>query len=149
MRDEDAACLSAYQSNCSYLAHYPTPPDAHAIVASAVEWASEKPRINFQFAVVLASSGDVVGCAGLRQRDYPSGEAEIGVEIDPSYWRRGFAREVLRELIRFGICNLSIESFWGCTTRSNRPGPSLVEEFGFTKYDEVGDTVRMRLRGEE
>ena len=61
------------------------------------------PRVNFQFAVVLASSNSVVGCARLRQRDYPSAEAEIGIEVNPTYWRQGFAREALHELVSFGI----------------------------------------------
>lgn len=92
MRAEDAEPLAAYQSDPAYLAHYAAPPDAHTIVASAIEWSQEEPRINFQFAVVLASSDFVIGCAGLRQRGYSTGEAEIGIEIDPRYWRRGFVR---------------------------------------------------------
>ena len=103
MGADDAKALSEYQSDSSYLEHYATPPDAYAIVASAIEWAREKPRFNYQFTVVLASSNCVVGCAGLRQRDYPSGEAEIGIEVDPTYWRQGFAREALHELVSFGI----------------------------------------------
>ena len=146
MRAEDAEPLSAYQSDPAYLAHYAAPPDAHAIVASAIKWALEEPRINFQFAVVLASSDTVVGCAGLRQRSYSKREAEIGVEIDPRYWRRGLAREVLSELISFGVSTLSVEMFWGCTARSNRPAQSLVEEFGFTRVDSTGDSIRMQLR---
>ena len=149
MREDDAKALSKYQSNSSYLAHYATSPDADAIVASAIEWAIEKPRINYQFAVVLAASNSVVGCTGLRQRDYPSGEAEIGIEVNPTYWRRGFAREVLRELISFGVSKLGVTSFWGCTARSNHAAQALVEEFGFTCFDETSDTIRMRFCADE
>ena len=143
---EDENVLSAYQSDPAYLAHYTKMPDAGSIVASAIDWAREQPRKNYQFAVVLQSSGEVIGCAGLRQRGYPAGDAEIGVELSPVYWRRGFAKEVLSALLAFGQSNLALTTFWAETTGSNVPAQSLVDRFGFSQVSTSTNAARFRLR---
>lgn len=146
---EDIESLAAYQSNSSYLRHYSEPPDTHEIVADAIKWARREPRTNFQFAVVLKTTDAVIGCAGIRLHGYSIGEAEIGIEINPNLWRQGFAREALSALIDFGISKLSVKTFWAYTARSNRAAQALVEEFGFAKFDETGDMVRMQFRPAE
>jgi len=148
MRAEDAGALAAYHADPAYLANYTEPPEAAAIVASARAWAREKPRRNYQFAVVLKSTDAVIGCAGLRQKGFPNGEAEVGVEIDPGSWRRGFARETLTELIRFGAAALSIETFWAITTPSNEGARALVGRFGFRLHDETANRVRLTRRAD-
>jgi RimJ/RimL family protein N-acetyltransferase len=145
MKPEDEEALSAYQTHPDYLAHYAVAPNSQFIVASAIEWAQEDPRTNFQYAVVLESDESFIGCAGLRQTGYPPGEAEIGVEIKPQYWRRGFAREVLSELLQFGASRLGITVFWAETAASNAPAQALVEEFGFSRADSIGDLIRLKL----
>jgi len=109
-----------------------------------MEWAAEIPRTNFQFAIVLAANEQVIGCAGLRQSGYPRGEGEIGIEINPEYWRQGFARETVSALIEFGTSRLLLETFWGCTTPANHRAQALIEEFGFARWDLTDDTVRLR-----
>jgi ribosomal-protein-alanine N-acetyltransferase len=145
MTTEDEEALSAYQSNPTYLAHYSEKPDTSSIIASAIAWAKEEPRSNFQFAVVLQSSGAVIGCAGLRQRDYPTGEAELGVEINPAYWRRGFAKEALNELLKFGKSRLAISTFWAEAAASNTPAQSLFDRLGFTRGEEMDQKMLLKL----
>ena len=146
MRTEDAEFLSAYQSDIAYLEHYSEQPAAAAIVAAAITWAQKEPRSNFQLAVVLESAVTVIGCAGLRQQGYPTGEAEVGVEINPSYWRRGLAKEVLNALIEFGVSNLNISRYWAITTPSNRPAQRLVEGIGFRRYADGNESRRFMLQ---
>lgn len=99
--DSDIAHLSAYQADLRYLQHYKLAPDAAVIIAKARSWAVETPRSNFQFFVTLAGESSAIGCAGVRGRGYSPLEAEIGIELSPDYWGRGYASEVLRELITF------------------------------------------------
>ena len=146
MRVEDVESLASYQSDSAYLRHYSEPPDAHAIVAAAMEWAREEPRTNFQFAVVRKLTEAVIGCAGIRMRGHAVGEAQIGIEIDPSCWRRGFAREALSALIEFAVSNLMVDTIWAYTAHSNCAAQTLVKEFGFVEYAEEGDIVQLRLR---
>ncbi len=74
-------------------------PGARQIIASAIGWAQAKVRLNYQLIITLTDQADVIGCAGLRTLGYPEGEAEVGIEIDPENWGRGYASEALACLI--------------------------------------------------
>jgi ribosomal-protein-alanine N-acetyltransferase len=145
MESQDEAVLAAYQSAPEYQRHYVEEPDARSIVTSAMDWAVEDPRSNFQYAVVLEESDTVIGCAGLRRKGLPAGEAEIGVEINPDYWRRGFAREALDALLDFGTTSLDVSVFWAETTATNLPARLLVEHCGFSNAEVRGDAIRLKL----
>lgn len=146
MRPDDVAWLAEYQSNPDYLRHYAEKPDAAAIVRAAIAWAGESPRRNLQFAVVLADEKIGVGCAGLRRRGYPPGEAELGVEIDPGYWRRGLATEALGALIEYGTTALGLVRYWAITAPANPAANALLEGLRFHAHDTPGGTRRLARR---
>ena len=141
MHADDALALASYQSEPDYLRHYPSQPDAGAIVAAAIEWAAAKPRVNYQFAVTLRDSQRVIGCGGLRQAGYPAGTAELGIEIAPSAWRRGYANEALLALVEFAR-TLELTTLTAVTRRSNEPAQALIERLAFVYEHADGDDLR-------
>jgi len=138
----DAPELAGHQRDCRYLEHYAEPPDAVHIVERARQWASERPRVNYQLIITLAVEGSVIGCGGLRQAGYPPGEAEIGIEVHPDYWGFGYAREALSRLIDFARDDLSLSQLSALTTPTNRRAHSLLQNMGFSSRHRNG---RFRL----
>jgi len=50
-------------------------------------WAGDRPRLNYQLAIVQRQEPDaLVGCCGLRGRLSETGEMEFGLELAPAYW---------------------------------------------------------------
>lgn len=95
-----------------------------------LSWTSQRPRRNFQFAIVR-HSGVLIGCAGLRMSDSVGNQAEIGVELDPVYWGRfGYTIEILQCLIDFGFRNLDLVHIIGKSIDANRPVSRLASAFG-------------------
>lgn len=100
-------------------------------------WEAERPRVNFQFAVVLRN-GILVGCAGLRMRDSEVRSAELGIELDPKYWGRfGYAIEIAKCLVDFGFGDTNLVRIVGRTVDVNMRVTRLAEAFGATHRDAI------------
>ena len=95
-------------------------------------WASEHPRLNYQFAIVQRHEPSLlVGCCGLRGGGHDSGEMELGIELAPDYWGRyAYAIEVGRALLDFGFRDLRLEVISGSTVSANARIARLAEWVG-------------------
>ncbi len=58
-------------------------------------------------------------------------KTDLGYSIAPPYWRRGFATEVLRALLRFGFETLGLHRINVDTRMDNIASVRLVEKLGF------------------
>ena len=141
----DALSLAEYQSDQSYLKCYDSPPDAEALVRTFMDWATEVPRRNYQFIIVTRCDSRVMGCVGLRSKGYSSGIAEIGIELAPDQWGKGYAIEAIDALIEFAE-SLGIEELTSSTHYRNQRAQQLVNQFGFTVGDRVGDQITYNRR---
>ena len=150
----DVAALSTYQRDRRYLAarasvgeraHYAEPLDAAGIVEQARRWATESPRLNYQFIVTLAAGGSVIGCAGLRQAGYPPGEAEVGIELHPDHWGSGYAREALSRLVDFARDDLTLTQISAFTAPTNRRAHNLLQRMGFSPASSLHHEIRFQL----
>jgi [ribosomal protein S5]-alanine N-acetyltransferase len=96
-----------YQRDARYLRFYPwrerTPEDALEFVARFVGWQKERPRHRLQLCVCLAETDEVIGNVGLRKPDAGAATAELGFEMAPAHWGRGYATEAAGALLGFGF----------------------------------------------
>jgi len=117
-------------------------------------WASEYPRLNYQFSIVQRREPyALVGCCGLRRRGCDQGEMELGIELAPNYWGRyAYAIEVGRAVLNFGFRELKLDVISGSTVSANvrinrlaewigaevvarRPSSKWMSEQGWSKVD--------------
>ena len=141
----DQAILGLYQSDQRYLAHYVQPPDAKMIIALAMQWADQQPRENYQLIVCLKGADQVIGCAGLRTATCRAGEAEVGVEIDPSHWAKGYATEVLAEIVNLAK-SLALARLLAVTNEANLAAIALTQSAGFRLDQVVSPDAFLSLR---
>ncbi len=95
-------------------------------------WALERPRRNYQLAVVrLTEPQSLVGCCGLRTDGCGDGKAELGIELAPTFWgRHGYAIEIARALLDFGFRDLGLDEIGGVSTNANIRVARLATWFG-------------------
>lgn len=141
----DVAELSAYQADPRYLAHYDRKPDAAEIIGRARRWAMECPRVNIQLVVTLADQSLAIGCAGMRGGGCAPGEAEVGIELDPAHWGKGYASEALRALITFAE-STSVLVLHARTAPANKRAHRMLEAAGFSLVGE-GEGAQWWRRG--
>ncbi len=126
----DAAAFVAYHADPRFRrrAGEAVAPSAQALLNNFATWVAEKPRLNYQLAVVERNGEALVGCCGLREvRD----RAEFGIEMAPDFWgRHGAAIEIIGAMVAFGFGTLGLHEIYGMTTDSNFRAARLASWFG-------------------
>jgi [ribosomal protein S5]-alanine N-acetyltransferase len=104
---DDWAPMLAYQRDPRYLRFYDrdevTERQAQAIVYMFILWQGEIPRSKAQLAITLAGTGELIGNVGLRRDSGDDPTADMGYELNPLHWGRGYATEAARAMIDWGF----------------------------------------------
>ena len=67
--------------------------EVREFVQMFVNQQADRPRRKFQLAITLPDSGRLIGDCGIRRKPGNHWEADIGYELSPEYWGRGYATE--------------------------------------------------------
>lgn len=151
--DSDQTAFRAYHADPRYLAFY-RPDDSGAEHAETLiqlyeAWASETPRLNYQFAIVSRARADVlVGCCGIRTEDQPPKTGEFGLELAAIHWGRyGYAIEIARAMLNFAFFDLGLEQIVGVTSSANLPVRRLALWFGAEEIESRPGPQSMSAHG--
>jgi RimJ/RimL family protein N-acetyltransferase len=132
--EEDWRAVIDYQSDARYLRYYTwtirTEPDVRAFVQQFLDWQREEPRLGYQLALVLRSSGRLIGNCGLRLAEADARQAELGFEISPAYWSHGYATEAAQAMLGFGFQELGLHRIWGHCVADNVASWRVMEKLG-------------------
>ena len=129
-------------------APYPYPPGlAQRWIASTKRGIDE--RLDFALAVVPRTSKTPIGAILLRQSQrepavhgapakLPRGRsAEIGYWIGRDFWRRGYASEAVKRMLRFAFDELGVDRVWGAVLIENATSCRVLESAGFARIGEA------------
>ena len=97
------------------------------------QWAAERPRRNYQLAIVdRRNLQELIGCGGLRREGYGAEQAELGIELAPRCWGRyAYAIEVAKALIEFGFRDLGLKEIRAVSVSANLRVTRLAHRYGF------------------
>lgn len=148
--EEDWQAVLAYQSDPRYLRYSSwtgrTEADARAFVGMFLGHQAEDPRRKFQLAATLRSNGVLIGNCGVRVNDPELGEANIGYELDPEHWGRGYATEAARAILAFGFTDLSLHRVWAECVAENVGSAHVLEKLGMRREAHFREHWRIRDR---
>ncbi len=149
---EDEPAFLAYHADPRYAEFCSpeevTPVFTHQLFQRFMQWATEEPRRNYQFAIVDRRNQELIGCGGLRLESYAAEQAELGIELAPQYWGRyAYAIEVGKALIDFGFRDLGLKEILGISVSANLRVSRLAERYGFHASGVRPGPDWMRLRG--
>ena len=146
----DWPAVIAYQRDPRYLRLYEwadrTPAAVQAFVQMFVDQQAEQPRTRFQLAVTLPASGEVIGNCGIRLTAAGSHEAEIGYELSPNQWGRGYATEAVAAILRFGFTELGVHRVSAWLVADNVASARVLEKNGFQLEGRLRDKERYKGR---
>ncbi|HUZ00168.1 MAG TPA: GNAT family N-acetyltransferase [Thermomicrobiaceae bacterium] len=132
-READWPAILAYWSDPRYQRYYP--PEANVeravrdLVGRIVAAQAEEPRRTWQLAIV-DRQGRLVGNAGVRVNDPVLAEGNIGYELSPEHWGRGYATEAARAMLDFGFRELSLHRVWAECVAENTGSAHVLEKLG-------------------
>jgi ribosomal-protein-alanine N-acetyltransferase len=134
---DDWPAVLAYQSKPLYLRYYKyaerTTEDVVKFVQMFLDQQQEMPRLNYQLAVVHAEKGRLIGTCGIRRRAARAHKADIGYELDPDFWGRGYATEAARAIVRFGFDELGLHRIWSWCIADNLASARVLERLGMCR----------------
>ena len=81
--------------------------------------------------IFLLSTGEHIGCCGLRPYDLSQKIYEIGFHIRSQQWGHGFASEAARGVIKFAFADLSANALFAGHNPQNEASCKLLEKLGF------------------
>ncbi len=73
-----------------------------------------------------------------------AGEAEVGFELHPDHWRKGYGREILNALIELSA-QFKVTTLYADTHKENYRAINLVTSQGFIMHDLQDNRLILRL----
>lgn len=87
--------------------------------------------------IFLLTSGEHVGCCGLRPYDMAQPVYEIGFHIRKAFWGQGYAREAAQAVIDYAFHTLGAKGLFAGHNPANAASRGLLTKLGFEyTYDE-------------
>jgi ribosomal-protein-alanine N-acetyltransferase len=81
--------------------------------------------------IFLLSTGQHIGCCGLRPYDLSQDIYEIGFHIRSQQWGHGFATEAARRVIQYAFADLDANALFAGHNPQNTSSRKLLEKLGF------------------
>jgi ribosomal-protein-alanine N-acetyltransferase len=132
--EDDWTSILAYQKKPEYLRYYEwksrSEKDVRDFVDMFLEQQGERPRLRWQLAVELKASGRLVGTCGIRTDTADAVEGDIGFELDPDFWGKGYASEAAAAILRFGFEDLALHRIWAWCVEDNLGSIHVLEKLG-------------------
>jgi len=131
---DDWAATFAYQTDARYLRFYEretvTERQAQAMVYMFILWQGEKPRSHAQLAITLAQTGELIGNVGVRRETAEEPVADMGFELSPEHWGRGYASEAARAMVDWGFGDWGLERIHAHCVSENTASSRVLERAG-------------------
>ena len=81
--------------------------------------------------VFLLTTGEHVGCCGLRPYKSEEGICEIGIHLRRAFWGQGYALEATRAVIKYAFKILGVKGLFAGHNPANETSRRLLEKLGF------------------
>ncbi len=143
----DLESMLAYQRDPRYLRYYAVgrvsniADQGRSLLQSFLAAQKEQPRTRYQLAITLRDDGSLIGNAGVRKSSPDATEGDMGCEIAPDYWGRGYATEATRSVLEFGFEQLGLHRIGASTMAPNAGARRVLEKLGMTLEGELRETT--------
>ena len=121
----------AYQRDPRYLRFYAwtdrTEGEVRDFVQMFVDQQADQPRRKFQLAITLPDSGRLIGNCGIRRNADNDWEADIGYELAPEHWGRGYATEAALAIVSCGFRELGLHRISSWCIADNTASARVLE----------------------
>lgn len=130
----DWEAVLAYQQDPLYLRYYEwtsrTPEEVQEFIQMFLDQQKQEPRIKFQLAITLNPTGQLIGNCGVRRNSPDAHEGDIGYELDPRFWGKGYATEAARAVLHFGFTQLGLHRVSSWCVADNIGSAHILEKLG-------------------
>ncbi|HAQ07610.1 MAG TPA: GNAT family N-acetyltransferase [Bacillus bacterium] len=87
----------------------------------------------FRWGIQIKGEKEVIGTIGFHAWSPKNKRAEIGYELHPDYWRKGFAMEAIKAVVDFGYSTMELNRIGAVVFLENRSSNELLKKMAFHK----------------
>lgn len=139
----DWQAVFGYQNDPLYLRYYEhdsvTEQQAQAFVYRFITWQGEQPRTRFQLAITLAETGELIGNVGVRREGPGEPLADMGFELSPAHWGRGYATEAARAMVEMAFGDWGLDRVHAHCIAENAGSARVLERVGLCREARLRD----------
>lgn len=96
-----------------------TEPHSMQFIEEAIAKSLQVPRLEYEMAIILKDTDELIGGAHISLASEKSAIAEIGYAVNPRFQKQGYATEVSRALIKYGFEHFNLRVIYAtCDTRN-------------------------------
>ena len=92
------------------------------------------------YAIVLKSSGEVIGEIDFAELDTDNRSAEVGYQIGKAWWGQGYVPEALKEVIKYCFDEVGLKRIWGNFDSRNVNSGKVMIKAGM-KFDKTTERI--------
>ena len=92
-----------------------------------------KEKRGIRWGIQIKGKEGIIGTIGFNAWSPRHRRAEIGYELHPDYWRKGYASEAISEVISFGFKELNLMRIGAVVFVENEASNELLKKLGFEK----------------
>jgi [ribosomal protein S5]-alanine N-acetyltransferase len=85
-----------------------------------------------RWGIKLKENQRIIGTLGLNGLQLKNKRTEIGYELHPGFWGKGYASEAVQEVLRFSFEKLDLFRIGAVVFPENESSLKLLEKFGFS-----------------
>ncbi|WP_027409095.1 GNAT family N-acetyltransferase [Anoxybacteroides tepidamans] len=90
-------------------------------------------RRGIRWGIELKGKGELIGTIGFNNWVPKHKRAEIGYELHPHYWKKGYATEAVSKVISYGLHELGLTRIGAVVFIGNQASNQLLTKIGFQK----------------
>ncbi|SDW15235.1 GNAT family N-acetyltransferase [Paenibacillus sp. CF384] len=128
----DLEAVHAYASDplvCTHTIWGPnTIEDTQNYLQSVIDMQNQQPRLDYEFAVVLKESGELIGGCGLHIGN-PL-QAELGYCFNRAFWGKGYATEAAAALLQLGFREHGLHRMYATCRPDNLGSATVLQRIG-------------------
>jgi ribosomal-protein-alanine N-acetyltransferase len=115
---------------------FPVPSDLAAAASELRAYVLDlfQQRSGFRWGITTREDAGLIGSAGLfKWVDGPIHEAEIGYDLEPGAWGRGYMHEALLAILEFAFGRMMLEQVVALVFASNERSGRVLDRLGFVR----------------
>lgn len=94
---------------------------------------SYKEKRGIRWGIQIKGQDDIIGTIGFNAWSRKHKRAEIGYELHPQHWRKGYAYEAASRIIAYGFSELGLTRIGAVVFTENKASDHLLSKLGFEK----------------
>lgn len=110
-----------------------TVPQTKSFIRMARKWDREKPRKQYDLAIVLRSENRLIGAIGIQIQSAIHRKAYLGYCLNRKYWGKGYATEAAKSLVEFGFSRLRLHRICATCNARNKASARVLIKVGMRR----------------